>query len=600
MGITDLMNVSKLGLFASQGSLQAISHNIANVNTPGYSRQSVTLESNAGSKAFAFGAGVQIADISRQFDGLVDRRQELGTGEKGRLESRQRFLTLIENVFNDMDGDGLSQRMDSFFAAADSLADNPTNPIAREELVVRADAMTRTVQDMHRALSDLTMPVDNEIDVQLEDINTRLKAIREINAVIVANENTHPALDLKDQRRNMVLELGELIDIQTIETGRGGIQVMTSTGQDILADAVYSATLERSPPDTPAGFLGIRISGRDMGSERIRGGALRGLLEIRDEVINGPKGMLTSLNTLANEIRFRVNEVHSQSVSQNMVASQTGLANLELTLVKNADKDKTIAELQAELAASNSTTLSTNTDVNVLPRDLDRITDGEIIFASGASVDDLGTVSKVTITTGMSIREIRDAINASDAVEAKIVNNRLVVSAPTGSVYGVVSDSSNLLAALGVGALLGGGGSRDIHVNPALLADSRLVAAGRLQVDDAANPTRATHDDGNNEGTLGLGNLRAAKVDLFGQNTTLTAHYGALTANLGSLFNLTKESLKAQDAAQEFISNLRESISGVSLEEELTDLVRFQRSFQATSKMINVADTLMQSIISMV
>ncbi len=600
MAVSDLLNVSRLGIFASQGSLQAISHNIANVNTPGYSRQAVTLESSPGSKVIGLGGGVQISDYTRQFDKLVDRRQELGTGELGRLETRERYLTLIEDVFNDMDGDGLSQRLDEFFAAADSLADNPSNPVAREELVTQADAMTRYIQDMHQSLSDMAMPVDNEIDVQIEEINTRLQAIQEVNALIITSENTNPALDLKDQRRNLVLELGKLIDIQTVDTQRGGIQVMTSAGQVVLADSVYAATLERSAPAEGEAFLGIQINGKEFDLDTIRGGALRGLLEIRDEVINGSNGYLTKLNTLANEIRFQVNQVHTQAANRDLYTSQTGVFDLELGLVKDNDTDKSIATLQTELAASLSTVLSTNADTQRLPRDLDRVVDGEIVFASGASVDALTNISRVGITTDMTLREVRDAINASEAVEASIDNNRLTISAPSGNVYGVVSDSSNILAALGVGALIGGGGSRDIAVNPTHLADNRLAAVGRLQLDDAANPTAAIHEDLNNEAALALGNLRTTKVDLFDQNLTLTAHYGTLVGNLGSQFNLTKDSLKSQEVSHEFVSNLRESVSGVSLEEELTDLVRFQRAFQASSKMVTVADELMTSIIRMV
>ncbi|MBF0261477.1 MAG: flagellar hook-associated protein FlgK, partial [Magnetococcales bacterium] len=139
MSLGSLLNVSKLGIFASQGALQTISHNISNANTTGYTRQTVELESMRGTQADTGGNGVRIADVRRQIDELVDRRLQLGTGELGRLETRDRYTKLIEDVFNDMDGTGLSQGLEGFFDAADTLADNPGNAVARYQMVAKAE-----------------------------------------------------------------------------------------------------------------------------------------------------------------------------------------------------------------------------------------------------------------------------------------------------------------------------------------------------------------------------------------------------------------------------------------------------------------------------
>ncbi|MBF0146001.1 MAG: flagellar hook-associated protein FlgK [Magnetococcales bacterium] len=591
MAITNLLNISKQGIFVSQGSLQTVSHNISNVNTPGYSRQVVQQENTSGDKQDPGGSGVKVSDITRNFDQLVDRRMELGTGELGRLETREHYLTMVEDVFNDLDGEGFSQRLEAFYAAADALADNPTNPVGREELVVEADSLARTIQNMHRALTEMTLPVDKEISVVMEDINTRLKAIQQVNQTIVANENSHPALDLKDQRRQMVLELGELIDIQTIPMEQDGLRIMTSRGQELLADPVFAATLERSPKANEDGFLGININKREFaGSDRIRGGKLRGLLEIRDEVINGKKGFLTRLEAITDELRWQVNRVHSQSVSSKMYQSQQGIIEL------GADISTPVKDLVTDPKSSK---------YQKSPEDLSRVVTGEITFASGDTTDALTLSKPVTITNTMSLREIKDAINASEAVDAEIVTEGdkrfLKISAgKKGGVYGVLKDTSGILAALGVGAIFSGVGAGSIQVGKALKEDSKQVGMARFGVDNQLSPTRATFDDGNSQGAIALGNLRTAKFTITDQTASLTGHYATLSGNLGSLVNQNKESLVAQKSAQEFIGDLRESISGVSLEEELTDLIRYQRAFQASSKMVNVADELLQTLISMV
>ena len=596
MAITDLLSVSRLGIFASQGMLQTISHNISNVNTPGFSRQSSALEAVPGAGSSSGGAGVHIAEVTRQYDRLVDRRLEFGTGELGRLQSRDRFLTLIEETFNDMDGDGFSQRLDAFYAAADNLADNPTNPVGREDLVARADTLAGFIQRMHNGLSELTLPVDQEINVMVADINNRLENLQEINSTIVRNNVTNPALDLIDQRRTMILELGDLIDISTLEMPQNGLQISTSGGQELLANSNFSVTIDRSPTVTETGFLGLSIDGRDLDISKVKGGQLKGLVEVRDEIIHGDDGFLTRLDVIADEIRFQVNRVQSQSVSQRMYTTQTGAFDLGSDLANVGG----MAAMQTDI---------TQEDYLRSPVDVNRVVAGTIIFAGGVNADNLTTMppsdtdpsDTVEINPGMSIEEVRQAIDDSVAVNATIVDNRLVVSAATPEgVYGVVSDSSGVLAALGIGALFGGTGARNMAVNQEIMDDSRLLGIGRINVDNIAAPTQVSFDDGNNEGALALGVLRTSQVNLFNQDSTLIGHYATTAGILGSVINQNTDALTAQRSSQDFISQVRESISGVSLEEELTDLVRFQRAFQASSKMINVADELMQTIIGMV
>lgn len=598
MSVNNILNVSKSGIFAAQNTLQTVSHNIANANTPGYSRQSVAL------KNAPLGMGVQVTEISRQLDQLLDRRQELGTGELGSLETKDRFLIQIEQVFNEAGKEGLSSRLDALYSAADNLVDNPSNPVGREEFVVRADSTARYMQDMHNTLVALLTPVDQEVDVLLQDVNNRLKSLRDINAVISGSGASDPSSDLRDQRRQMVLELGKMVDIQTLEVPGGGLQIMMAGGQGLLADTVHAATFGRSknqavdptyetdPGEPPVltQFQGITLDGRDM--LRIKGGALGGLLEIRDTVINGKNGVLPRLEALADEMRYRFNVIGSTGVSQGMYASQTGLFSLG-----------------SDMGLQGMSSLSTDPRSELYagsPPDVDRVVDGEIVFASGADAKHLTNISHVAITKGMTLSQVLEAINSSEAVNATVTDdNRLHIQAANGSVYGVVSDSSHVLAALGIGGLFGGKGAVDMAVDSALVKDSRRLGVGRVvaKYNDLNEPTKVTSvafDDGDNRSALEVSRLRTTKFEISGRTTSLTGNYAATVGLVGTVVNQNKESLTAQQAAQTFIDQMRESTSGVSMEEELTDLMRYQRAFQASSKMVTVADELMQSVINMV
>lgn len=599
MSVTDILNVSKTGIYAAQNTLQTVSHNISNANTPGYSRQAIPLQNVAGGG----GGGVHMAEITKQIDKLVDRRQELGTGELGRLSARDRFLTIIEQTFNDMGQEGLSQRLDGLYAAADSLADNPTNPIEREQFVAKAGSLGRYIQEMHKSLSETNMPVDQEIDVKIADINNRLKSFRDINNQIIRNSATDPALDLKDQRRRMILELGALIDIQTLEMPNDGIQVMASGGQ-LLADPVYAAQLARSSElKEGTDFRDITLDGREIRDGSIKGGEMGGLLDIRDQVIHGDDGFLTRLESLADEIRFQFNKVGSVGVSQSMFTSQASSFD-----TRRAEKT---GILDVPLLGIPAKAAEVGYD-GVLLDDLQRVVEGDIVIASGADADNL-TLTTVHITpkdtvvdgefvAGMSVRGIMHALNSSGVVRAVINrDNRLQLSASgTDYVYGIVSDTSNSLAALGIGGIFSGSGARDMDSHTDLQADSRLLGVSKLTVDDPYFPSTVTFDDGNNEAALAMSNIRNTIYQIDGNNATLMGHYATTVGILGSTINQNKESLTAQEAAQDFVNNMRESISGVSMEEELTDLIRFQRAFQASSKMVTVANELMQTVISMV
>ncbi|MBF0127217.1 MAG: flagellar hook-associated protein FlgK, partial [Magnetococcales bacterium] len=290
MSLGSVLDISKQGLFASQGTLQTISHNISNVNTPGYSRQSVDLAALPSHMHATGGTGVKIVNVRQQLDQLVDRRLQLGAGELGRMETIDKYMQLVENVFNDMDGDGLSKRLEAFYDASDTLSANPSNAVARYQVVAKAEDIARQLNGMQTSLDEVALPVDREIDVTLADINTRLKAIQEITNTIVRNFNSNPALDLQDQRRKMINELSEVIDVRVVDLKNGEVQIMSSREQELLADSVFSATLSRSATVTATGYQGILIGDRPMTLDTIQGGQLGGLIELRDQLIHGSSG----------------------------------------------------------------------------------------------------------------------------------------------------------------------------------------------------------------------------------------------------------------------------------------------------------------------
>jgi flagellar hook-associated protein 1 FlgK len=585
MAISEIFNSSRQGLFASQGALRTISNNIANVNTPGYSRQVVSLESIkssrvAGANDGASGNGVQIAGVNRQVDQLLERKLRVGMSETGRLEVRDRYLTLIENTFNDLADNGLSTSMDRFFNAVDDLSSNPASSTARAEMVSAAQVFASTSNRMYAAMGDLSMPVDQEITLLLKDINTRLGSLRDINRLIVRQESSsQSSLELRDQREAMLQELGERIDIQVLEDADGGVIVSTANGQ-LLLDREYAGNLERGGSSTGEhGFAGISINGRDFDfTGQIRGGTLKGLIEVRDQMINGRNGVLNQLNTLVTEFRDQVNSVATQATSRAMSTEMRGSFWVA------------------------STNVALSADTNLIQAGLtDRIGTGDVTFVVNNGAGGSLRSVQVPLDQSMSMTQIREAIEASmPELSAEIVDNRLVISSKDKSVkFAVAADSSGILVALGIGAMFTGTGASDIDVNPELIPESggsyANVRTGRIDMSGAS----PRFNDIDNTAMLELSRLRTLKLSLFDSEATLTAHYAGMVGEVGAEQRQNQDMLLTQQTVQQFLADTRDSVSGVSLDEELTDMLRYQRSYQASGRMISVADELFKTILSM-
>ncbi|MEO5372555.1 MAG: flagellar hook-associated protein FlgK, partial [Magnetococcus sp. DMHC-1] len=275
------------------------------------------------------GEGVQISDVGRKVDELIDRQLQLSNSESGRLDARDRFLDQIENVFNDLNGDGFASRLEKFFDSVSSAADNPANTVARAQVVSDAQSLTLQANKMYSRLTEMALPVDKEVTNQLSDLNSQLKNFRDINVQIVrANSAGTAPLDLLDQRQELLNKLSGMIDVQVLAGASGSMVLQTRSGQ-LLVDEKYVAQFSRNDRTTTTGFSGIGVDGQSFDfTSLVGGGTLKGLLEIRDQAINGSGGYLTRLESIVDEIRFQVNSIQSQSVASGMNTTQTGVMNL--------------------------------------------------------------------------------------------------------------------------------------------------------------------------------------------------------------------------------------------------------------------------------
>jgi flagellar hook-associated protein 1 FlgK len=313
MGINRLLDIGKSALFTSQQAISVAGHNIANVNTPGYSRQQITLAENRPENGSPgqIGTGVHAESIRRSFDSFVEG-QLLASREKlGEFTASRNALARLEPLFGDANNLGIGAGLNEFFGALQDVATNPNDLSARTVLLSKATALASRFNQSAEDLTAAQEFLDRQVGQTVTDVGRLTSQIAELNAEIARTESTgQKANDLRDQRGVALADLGELIEVSSIEDATGQLTVSTGKGH-VLVDKERTYQLVAIPDPSNNGLFDVRY---DAGAgpttslaSVIQSGRLKGLLDVRDQTI---PSLRTSLDTLASEVVTQVNQQH--------------------------------------------------------------------------------------------------------------------------------------------------------------------------------------------------------------------------------------------------------------------------------------------------
>ncbi len=302
-GLTNLLNIAKVGLLAQQTSLQTIGHNISNVNTPGYSKQSVTLAAKDPTPTFIgpMGNGVDAVEVTRAYDRFITSTLFAKNSELSGLETRLSGLKTVESLFNEVEDNGLNGLIEDFWQGWDDLANNAEGTAERTTLVQRATMLTQAVRDKYQNLMALSKDIDLNIQSSVDDINNITKQIADLNVQIVSAESGHhSANDLRDQRDELLKRLSQLADVRYFETERGSYTVMIGQGSPLVEDN-KSWDLKIIGGDVT--WLGTNGQQFKLTTTDISSGELGGWLDIKSKLKPRDVTELTNsvVNTAGNE-----------------------------------------------------------------------------------------------------------------------------------------------------------------------------------------------------------------------------------------------------------------------------------------------------------
>ena len=309
--IYGILNTATRSLLTQQKAIDVTGQNIANVNTPGYSRQRVVMEPSTpiNFEPGQMGTGVKAAEIQRIYDKFVGGQINGENSKLGQWEASESGLARIELIFNESSGAGLEQAMSEFWAAWQDLASNPSGYPERTALLSRSQTLARTFNTMSGNLQQIQLDYDRNIVGTLDEINGLSRQIVDLNTKIsqveVAGQNSN---DYRDQREQLLKELSKLIDIHTYENDQGQVTVLTGSGQPLVqspyAYELSTVTNAEGLQDviwTDRGGSAIDIT------DDIRGGELKGWLDVRDGYA---QDYLDRLDALATTMINEVNAIH--------------------------------------------------------------------------------------------------------------------------------------------------------------------------------------------------------------------------------------------------------------------------------------------------
>lgn len=313
------------GLNAAQRGLDIIGNNIANAATPGYHRQRLELDPAyfAQFGEIFIGGGVEIGDVTRLIDGLLER--EMLRQQSSLAQASQEFSTLytVESTLGELStGTGLQALIDRFFNSLDDLSAYPDGGVEQTQVVTEAQAMANQFRMLGSYLDDLDNQIVIEANNVIGQVNTLTTRIAELNNDIKEMELVgKQANNILDQRDQYISELSELIGVQTISMDDGVVNVIAGG----IAVVIGSTSLDLESGLDSSNDLGIRIAGSSNYNTNIEGGKLGGLISLKNETI---ADIETDLNSLAKALIQQINQYHVQGIgSQGSFTQLTGWSN---------------------------------------------------------------------------------------------------------------------------------------------------------------------------------------------------------------------------------------------------------------------------------
>ena len=628
--MADLLRIGLSGLIAFQRAIATTGHNVANVNTDGYSRQLTDLGARPpqGSAGGFAGNGVDVTGVRRLFDQFAVNNLRTANSNSGLAGSVATFAGQVDGILGDP-ATGIASGLQDFFNAWQDVANNPGSTSTRQVLVSQAQALASRFTDASTRLDDVATELNGRIRADVAQINDIATSLAKINGDIVQASGSFGGQapnDLLDKRDALITQLSQFTNVTTTVENDGAVNVFIGNGQPLVLrnTALSLGTAPNANDSSNLDVLYTGAGGSTVITSALTGGELSGFLKVRDQLLDPARDQL---GLIAVGLAQTVN---SQQASGLDLYGQLGSAFFSVAgpqvLPRSGNTGTaTVAATVSNLGALTGDEYDLRYDGTNYS--LRRVSDGSSVALSGA-----GTAASPLVADGIAI-VVSGANVAGNAF--RIQPTRLGAQ----SLTAVVSDPRGVAAAgaIRASAAIANAGGATISQGEVLdAANANLLTATTIQfvtattysvnggapvaytsggnidvngwrvqitgapgVGDTFSIQANTGGIGDNRNALLAAGIQARGV-LAGGTASLNDVFGGLVGTVGTQTQQANVNRDAQSAIAAQAKTAAQSVSGVNLDEEAADLVRWQQAYQAAAQTIVVAKTIFDTLIEAV
>lgn len=612
------IEIGKRSLMAHSTQIQTAGHNISNADTEGYSRQRVIVKSfepiyrpdlERAMVPGQIGQGCDVESINRIKDELLESRIVEQKNVESYWETRDKYYSMIESVYNEPNDVSVRTNMDKFWQGWQELSTYPESDAARLAVVVRGQTLTNSIQQQYKSLRGIGDQINGDIEAVVKQVNDLSRQIASVNGEIVRSKGLgdNPN-DLMDRRDLLVEKLSSLINVTV--TQKDPDEFMVHTDGQIIVQGSLARQIETVGQLDNNGYGKLMWSDTKLDAE-FHGGTLGALVELRDKDI---RTEIQSLNTMALNFADLVNDVHRNAIGKNNTTGLDFFVQHDFVENVNGNYDRNGDGVE------DTSYIFRMTGTNALKMQ-EQIGLSGTMTINGAS----GNID-VTYFSTDTVEDVINRINDSNGeVKAYLDRNSCLVLKATSSkgmenpdfVIRHVEDSGMFLTGYS-GILQGSGADNAYDFNRANAVD--VLAGAQFAVSPVLNPSAYIEVNGliqndvssvaaafkNSQGfaepsdgraAVEMAAIRNTKI-MIGSQRTFDDYFADTITNVGLKGEQAQNQLATQNKIMGDLRDLRDSISGVNIDEELADIIKFQHGYNVAAKFISVQDELLDTLIN--
>ncbi|TIH19193.1 flagellar hook-associated protein FlgK [Marinifilum sp. JC120] len=580
MSLSNAMSIGEKAVANAQVSINTTSNNIANAETEGYQRADAVYDSTGNINVYgdSLGTGADIVAIQANWDSFIEKQYLAASADLASSEAQNKYLTQMDSIFNQSEGQGLAAAQDEFLSGWNDLSTYPDSLAEREALLGETDSLIYALNSTSSELKDMSASVESEIVDQVNTANELIDSIGLLNEQIGANPDNYELVASRDQA---IRELDELIGVEVLSYSDGQTKIYTETGQPLVEGEETHYLAVAYDDDTSktglfwesgsGGLVEITPMTDDSGdpvSGRTTGGSIAGLFITRDEYI---EPTLDSLDDYTSALIWETNVAHSQGAG---LESHTAVEGTYDVNDQTAALSSSGLDYEDKITSGEFSIYTYDVDGNMTASSaipIDPATD---------SLDDV--VADINVAFGGTLTA---SVNADGELEIQVVGD---------ASFEFGDDSSGFLAATGINTFFDGSSAGDIGVNDYVASDPSHLNAGEVGDD-------GTVSSGSNDTAKSINDLLNRTVSIgegvSSTDASLTEYLAAIVSGVGAAASKAETQVTCDTAAAQIYADQQESVSGVNVDEELVNLTKAQQQYSAACQIISVTRDMIDTIL---